>query len=162
MLDPAQQQQLSNSIEVASFNWLQLAKYCFWFALFCVLIALFSALADKQIVALFEAIFNSQPLTKMVFFALLASVFFLFAQRTTQHRLRREALNVLGVFASITALAWLGVSWDLTLSQSIWFALPIWLAITGLGARLTSPLIWALGLLSGGKSGGGGKAGTPT
>ena len=73
VLPDAQAGQLTSTIEVQPFDWRRLAKYSFWAAIFCLVTAVSSALADRILVQLIERLFATPHIIKCVGMVIVAT-----------------------------------------------------------------------------------------
>jgi hypothetical protein len=148
-LSREESQKLLQSIEVIPFDWRRLAKYSFWIAIICIVIAVHSLLVDLQKVFAF---IWERPLIGVLFCIILAVAFFSWGlQRRSRHPGKiysNEAVFFLGVLAVAAAITFLGKAID---SGSRHFALLILLATmvyAALGLWLPSRLAWWFALVS--------------
>ncbi|RJG42331.1 DUF2157 domain-containing protein [Motilimonas pumila] len=149
---PEQSQAMEQSIQLTSFDWFKLAKYCFWIALACIIIAVTSALLDDALIAWFEEFFNSAASTKAMTLAGIASICFGFAW----HRKKRypgkfysnEGYFFLGVLFSALSLLYLGVWFDPEVAHWSLLLLSASLVYGALGLAFPSHLVWLFAILS--------------
>ncbi len=138
---------LAGSIAVATFDWQRTARYAFIVAVFCLLIALSTAITSYL-----KDFFMSAPgMSGSIFVALAALIFnygLMLRQRYPHRFYSNEAVFFLGVLALATSLFFFGVAFDngsghysvLFLIAAICYGL--------LGVCLPSKLIWVFALLS--------------
>jgi hypothetical protein len=143
---------LRESLEIIRFDWKRLAKYSFWIALICIIIAVGTVVADKALMALFAKIFRAPALIKCLFFALAAGALYytgVVRKRKKPEKLfSNEAVFFLGVLATAAAIAFFGRAID---TGSGHFSLLLLIAslIYGvLGLWFPSKLVWFFALLS--------------
>ena len=148
-LSPEESQKLLQSIEVIPFDWRRLAKYSFWIAIICIVIAVQSLLVDLE--EIFAFIWK-RPLIGVFFCILLAVAFFSWGlQRRARHPgkiFSNEAIFFLGVLAVAAAITFLGKaigSGSRHFSLLILFATFVYAA---LGLWLPSRLVWWFALVS--------------
>lgn len=151
-LDSAKTEQLKNSLNVVGFDWGKLARYTFWAALACLLIAITSALADDLLIQLFETIFAAPLVVQASVCALIALNFYRVAlkRRTSApHKTySNEAWMMMGII--FTAIA-TGLFAELLSTGSNHFSLIVlFLALLygALGLWFPSVLVWVTALLT--------------
>ncbi|ADP71156.1 hypothetical protein Rvan_1920 [Rhodomicrobium vannielii ATCC 17100] len=151
-LDPAVAERLAATIVVRGFDWKALAKYCFWVALACVVIAIGAVLADEQLLALLRRIFSAPYQVKSAALGVLAGAFYWLGARRREvspHKVfSNEAIMALGGVATVGAVGQLSYAFDaekghlsllLLLASLIYAAVALW---------SRSNLIWIFALLS--------------
>jgi hypothetical protein len=143
---------LTASVSIASFDWQRTARYAFIIAIFCLVIAVGSVLADEALMKLLMRIFNAPAAVKCAFFSAVSAVIFWYGlslRKKYPHRVYgNESVFFLGVLALAAAVFFLGVAIDtgtghysvLFLIASVLYAL--------LGLWFPSALVWVFGLLS--------------
>ena len=143
---------LRDSIAIAPFDWQRTARYAFIVAIFCLVIAVGSVLADEILMRLIRELFNAPAAAKCGFFAVMAAVIFRIGLvqrvRHPQKMYGNESIFFLGVLALAVSIFFLGVAIDtcsghysmLFLIASVLYAL--------LGLWFPSVLVWVFGLLS--------------
>ena len=148
-LSPPDSQKLLQSLEVTPFDWRRLAKYSFWIAIICIVIAVQALVVDLE--KFFKYIWE-RPLIGLAFCVFLAAaLFFLGLQRRARHPAKifsNEAVFFLGVLAVAAAITFLGKAIG---SGSRHFSLLIMLAAlvyAALGLWLPSKLVWWFALVS--------------
>lgn len=152
VIDTDTSTRLTESISIATFDWQRTARYAFIVAIFCFVISVGAALADKVLMELLLRIFNAPAAVKCAFFTAVSAVIFwygLFLRKKHPHRVYgNESVFFLGVLALAAAVFFLGVAIDtgtghyslLLLIASVLYAL--------LGLWFPSTLVWVFGLLS--------------
>ena len=147
-----QGRRLMESIEVVRFDWKRLAKYSFWVAIICIIIAVGAVIADDFLMQLLARLFNAPEMVKCLFSATVAVCFYYLGlkrkKQWPEKLFSNEAVFFLGVLATAGAVAFLGRAID---SGSGHFSLLILLAavIYGLlGLWFPSKLVWIFALLS--------------
>ncbi|MDR0777357.1 MAG: hypothetical protein LBE81_12080 [Azonexus sp.] len=143
---------LRESFTIRPFDWKRLAKYSFWVAIICFIIALASILADRALIALLEQFFTAPAAVRCLILAILAAgIFYLGLARRRKHPERvfsNEAIFFIGVLFCSGSIAFLGEAID---TGSGHFSLLFLLAtfVYGiLAITLSSKLIWAFSILS--------------
>lgn len=144
--------QISESLQVQSFDWRKLAKYSFWIALICIVTAISSVIADRMLMELIEKIFNAPYELKCLFFIIVAGVLFGYGvKRRTKFPEKfysNEAFLFLGVLSTAASIYQLG-RWLDTGSGHFSLLLLLSFVVYGvLGWTLQSNLIWLFSLLS--------------
>jgi hypothetical protein len=151
-LPEAQAGLLANAIEVQPFDWRRLAKYSFWVALTCIVIAVSSALADRILIELLERLFEAPHLIKCaVMSALAAGLYWWGVTRRTKHPDRsysNEAILFLGVLATAAAIYELGRVLDTGSGHFSLLLLLSFIVYGVLGLVMESNLVWVFALAS--------------
>lgn len=152
VISEQESEKLKAAYQVTAFDWKRLAKYSFWLAIICVLIALSSALADQWLIALFERLFSAPATAKSVGLALLAAGFYYLGLRRKRAKPEKiysnEALFFLGVAATAGSIAFLGKAIDTGSGHFSLLLLLAALVYGGLGLWFPSKLVWLFSLLS--------------
>jgi hypothetical protein len=151
-LTSSQTHSLKNSIVPLGFDWQRLAKYGFWGALSCILIAVFAILNDKFILAMLLKIFESSPFHKCIALLVLSLCLYGMAllkrHKNPQKIYSNEALFFLGVLTTAGAVYQLHPVFEQG-GDSFSILLFISFMIYGLlGVIFQSKLIWIFSLLS--------------
>ncbi len=143
---------LRDSVSPVPFDWRRAARWLLVLALCCFTVGVAALLQTEWILALIRSIFGSAPVVKCVFFAALAAAFYFASYR---RRLRRpdrvftnEALLMLGVLSTASAIAWLGAALE---SDSGHFSLLLALAAVVyafIAVAMNSALVWIFALFS--------------
>jgi hypothetical protein len=148
-LSPEDSKRLLQSIEVTPFDWRRLAKYSFWIAIICIIIAVQALLVDLE--KFFKFVWE-RPLIGVLFCVMLAAALFSFGlKRRARHPgkiFSNEAIFFLGVLMVAAAITFLGQAIG---SGSRHFSLLILLAAivyAALGLWLPSKLVWWFALVS--------------
>ncbi|WP_419811288.1 hypothetical protein [Bacterioplanoides sp.] len=152
VISEAESHKLRASYTVMAFDWKRAAKYSFWLAISCIVIAISSALADEFILELLKIVFSAPDSVKCIGFATLsAGLYFLGIQKRNKNPGKiysNEAVFFLGVLSTAIAIAFLGKSLD---TGSGHFSLLLLLAAIvygALGLWFSSKLIWLFSLIS--------------
>jgi hypothetical protein len=148
-LSPEESQRLLASLEVIPFDWRRLAKYSFWIAIICIVIAVQALIVDLEKV--FKFIWD-RPIIGFFICLPVAADFFLWGlRRRARHPEKvysNEAVFFLGVLTVAAAITFLGKAIG---SGSRHFSLLILLAAmiyAVLGLWLPSRLVWWFALVS--------------
>jgi hypothetical protein len=143
---------LSDTCEVAGFDWKRLAKYSFWISIVSIVIAAAAVVTDDYLLGLIEKIFKAPAMIRSLFMAVIAIGFYTFGvrrkNRAPEKIYSNEAVFVLGVLSTATAIAFFGEAID---TGSGHFSILVLLAagIYGiLGLWFPSKLVWVFSLLS--------------
>ena len=146
VLPDAQAGQLTSTIEVQPFDWRRLAKYSFWAAIFCLVTAVSSALADRILVQLIERLFATPHIIKCVGMVIVATGLYWWGVRRRAldptQVYRNEAIFFLGVLATAGAIYQLGLALDTGSGHFSILLLLSFLIYAILGVAVASNLIW--------------------
>lgn len=152
LIDEGTANALRGSIVVLPFDFKRLAKYSFWIAVVCILIALSAAMADKYLAALIKQLFDATHLTKFAGLCVLSAALYWtgiwMRARNPERVYSSEAVLFFGVLATGGMIAELGLALD---TGSGRYSLLILLACAvygALGYIFNSNLIWLFFLLS--------------
>jgi hypothetical protein len=152
LLDAAQAEKLRNSYEVKGFDWMRLAKYSIWVALFCGAIAIGSLIVDDAVINWIKNLYDTPRYCHQHFIGCWRSRLLLFGRR--RERLYPEKILVtrppyfLGVLFTASCIAYLGKTFDNGSGHySILFLVSVF--VYGfLAYRMGSRLIWLFALVS--------------
>lgn len=151
-IGPDTARQLRSSYEIRAFDWKELAKYSFWIAVICGVVALGAVLADNIIMQILERLFLSSYSLASALFAGFATVTYYWGWRRRRRLpykiFSNETILFLGVLFTAVSIGFLGAAID---NGSGHFSLLLLLAalVYGiLGIRFASPMIWVFALLS--------------
>mgnify|MGYP000044808503 CR=1 FL=1 len=143
---------LKTSYTVRPFEWKELAKYSFWIAVVCGVIAVGSVLADHFIMNFLEKLFLSSYGLASGVFAVLAALTYYWGwkrrQRLPYKIFSNETILFIGVVFTAVSIGYLGAAID---NGSGHFSLLLLLAalVYGfLGLRFSSSMVWVFALLS--------------
>ncbi len=143
---------LANSFTVSSFDWKRVAKYSFWLAISCIVIAVSAALADEWLIALIERIFTAPDIIKCLGLALLsAGLYYIGIRRKRNYPEKlysNEAFFFLGVLATAASVAYFGKVIDTGSGHFSLLLLLASLIYAALGLWFPSKLVWVFALLS--------------
>ena len=107
---------LKTSYTVRSFEWKELAKYSFWIAIVCAVVAVGSVLADRLIMEFLQKLFLSSYSLASGFFALLAALTYYWGWRRRQRLpykiFSNETILFLGVVLTAVSIGYLGAAID--------------------------------------------------
>lgn len=152
LLTEQQRQQLQESMEVKQFDWQRLARYSFWLAVSCMLIAVILVLLDKALLDLIIKLFNASLLVKSTFFLILSLILFSWGVKVRRHSPKRvfsyDTLFFLGMVGIASSIYFLAAYLDTGSGHYpplILLAAFIYLI---LGWGLVSGLVWISGLLT--------------
>jgi hypothetical protein len=148
-LSPEDSQRLRQSMEVVPFDWRRLAKYSFWIAIICIVIAVSALIVDLQ--DLLKIIWE-RPLLGFCLCVLLAATLFAWGlNRRARHPGKiysNEAVFFLGVLAVAAAITFLGKAVGSGSRHFSFLILLAALVYAVLGLWLPSRLVWWFALLS--------------
>lgn len=143
---------LEQSIQIVKFDWRRIAKYSFWVAVVCLIIAIGAVLADKELRAFLAIIFNSPHIIKFVSLSALAICLYGVGgyrrNKYPQTFYRNEAIFFLGVLATAGAIYQLGQALDKGSGHFSLLLLLSYFVYGSLGLYLKSNLIWVFSLIS--------------
>jgi len=152
LIDADQAKQLQESYEVKGFDWRRLAQYSFWVAMTCIVLAFLSLFADRELMAIVGALYETPHILISLFCAALAALFYYLGyyskKKNPEKRFSSESLMVLGIFATATSLGYLGkVLGKGSEIYSSLFLLSI-LIYAFIALKLHSKTIWAFMLIA--------------
>src|SRR5476649_2923759 len=81
LIDAELAQQLRSSYEVKGFDWMRLAKYSFWIALVCGIIAVGSLIIDDAVIKWLKSLYYTPDIVISIASAVLAVFSFYFGRR---------------------------------------------------------------------------------
>ncbi|MBD1385978.1 DUF2157 domain-containing protein [Mucilaginibacter rigui] len=152
LVDAKQAEALRNSYEVKGFDWMRLAKYSIWVALFCGAIAIGSLIVDDAVINWIKNLYDTPDIVISILSAVTAvGLFYLGRKREKQYPEKvfsNEATIFLGVFFTASCIAYLGKTFDNGSGHySILFLVSVF--VYGfLAYRMGSRLIWLFALVS--------------
>ncbi len=151
-IDRQEAEKLSNSFTIQTFDWKKLAKYSFWIAIVCALIAVSSAIADDYIIHFIERIFASSNIALCIALSIFSVGFYYLGMRGRKKRPEKEfsneALIFVGVLFTAGAVAYFGRACDNgSKHYSILFLIAT-IIYGGLGLWFPSRMVWVFALLS--------------
>ena len=116
LVDAEQAEKLRNSYEVKGFDWMRLAKYSIWVALFCGAIAIGSLIVDDAVIKWIKNLYDTPDIVISILSAVTAvGLFYLGRKREKQYPEKvfsNEATIFLGVFFTASCIAYLGKTFD--------------------------------------------------
>jgi hypothetical protein len=143
---------LKNSFSIRAFDYKKLAKYSFWIAIICIIIAIGAIIKDYYFIELIKKFFASSSVALCIIFALLASSIYYLGLRRRRKKMEKvfsnESIIFLGVLLNAVSIAYLGKALDtgsghfsilFLLSTAIYAALAFW---------FPSKLVWLFSLIS--------------
>jgi hypothetical protein len=143
---------LRQSFSIRPFDWKKLAKYAFWVAIACFVIAAGSILADEALLGLLALLFAMPDGGRALVLALFAASVFSFGwhrrRKKPQRIFSNESIFFVGVLLCAASIVFLGKAMEIGSSH---FSLLILLATIlygALGLLLSSRLIWIFSILS--------------
>lgn len=152
LIDDKLADELGRDLEISTFDWGRLAKYCFWIAIICIVIALSAVFANKFLRELLERIFRASDAAKcLALVVLAAAIYWLGVRRRSKHPERvfsNEAIFFFGVLTTAGAIVEFAQAIDIGDSHFSLLILLSSLIYGVLGFFLKSNLIWLFSLLS--------------
>lgn len=152
LIDAELAEKLRNSYEVRGFDWMRLAKYSFWIALFCGAIAVGSLIIDERLLAWLKSLYYTPDIVISVISGIIAAISFYFGSRWQrkfpEKVFSNEAIIFTGVLFTAACIAFLGKAID---NHSGHFSLLFLLSVFVYGVlayRMQSSLIWLFALIS--------------
>jgi hypothetical protein len=143
---------LRKSYEVKGFDWMRLAKYSFWIALFCGAIAVGSLIINDTLLNWLKSLYYTPDIVISIASVIIAAVCFYFGRRWEKKYPEKvfsnEAIIFTGVLFTACCIAFLGKTFD---NGSGHFSLLFLLSVFVYGVlawRMDSRLIWLFALVS--------------
>lgn len=152
LVDAAQAEKLRNSYEVKGFDWMRLAKYSFWVALICGVVAVGSLIVDDAVINWMKRLYDTPDIVISILSAAAAvGLFYLGRKREKQYPeqiFSNEAVIFTGVLSTACCVAYLGKTFDNGSGHySLLFLVSVF--VYGfLAWRMNSRLIWLFALVS--------------
>jgi hypothetical protein len=152
LIDAGTAESLRSSYEVKGFDWMRLAKYSFWIALFCGIIAVGSLIIDDTVIRWLKKLYYTPDIVISIVSAIMAVVLFYFGRRWEKKYPEKifsnEAIIFTGVLFTACCIAYLGKTFDNGSGHySLLFLLSVF--VYGILAwRMDSRLIWLFTLVS--------------
>ncbi|MDR9830598.1 hypothetical protein RCJ22_33990 [Vibrio sp. FNV 38] len=141
---------LDQSYSVSSFDWKQLAKYSFWFAIISIVISVLIAIGDEWLIELFQSLFTAPDIAKCAFFSICASVAYFLGLKNRKSNpdkvFSNEAVLLVGVLANAVAIHFLGEVFSIEDSSYLMAIATVNYAVLGL--LLPSHIVWGFSLFS--------------
>jgi hypothetical protein len=152
LVDAAQAEKLRDSYEIKGFDWMRLAKYSIWVALFCGAIAIGSLIVDDAVINWIKKLYDTPDIVISIISAVAAAgLFYIGRKREKQFPEKvfsNEATIFLGVFFTASCIAYLGKTFDNGSGHySILFLVSV-IVYGFLAQRMKSRLIWLFALVS--------------
>ncbi|GAA4341296.1 DUF2157 domain-containing protein [Mucilaginibacter gynuensis] len=147
-----QAQKLRDSYEVKGFDWMRLAKYSFWIALVCGIIAVGSLIIDDDVINWLKKLYDTPDILISLLAGIVANGFYYFGHKHKrlypEKFFSNEALIFTGVLFTACCIAYLGKALDNgTGHYSLLFLLSV--VVYGVLAwRMNSGMIWLFALMS--------------
>lgn len=143
---------LRQSFSIRPFDWKKLAKYAFWVAIICFVIAIGSILADEALLRLLAVLFNMPDSLRCLGLAFLAALVFYFGfsrcRKKPERIFSNEAIFFLGVLLCAASITFLGKAIDTGSGHFPPLFLLAAIIYGALGLALSSKLIWVFSILS--------------
>jgi hypothetical protein len=143
---------LRDTIEVKGFDWMRLAKYSFWIALFCGVVAFGSLIINDTVIRWLKSLYYTPDVVIASGSGVIAALFFYYGRRREKKSPERifsnEAFIFTGILFTACCIAYLGKTFDNgTRHFSILFLISVF--VYGVLAwRFNSRLIWLFALIS--------------
>jgi len=145
-------QSLKNNIETKGFDWMRLAKYSFWIALFCGAIAVGSLIINDTVVNWLKGLYYAPDIVISAISGFMALIAFYFGRywekKSPEKVFSNEAVIFTGILFTACCIAFLGKTFD---NGSGHFSLLFLLSVFVYGFlayRLESRMIWLFALIS--------------
>lgn len=143
---------LNQSFQIRSFDWGRLAKYSFWIAIICTVIAVSAILADEFIIDLIECLFHSSGVVPCIIFMVFAIITYGFGlgrrHKYPQNTFSNEAIIFFGVLFTAVAIGYFGKAVDTGSGHYSLLFLLASVIYGALGLWFPSKLVWVFSLLS--------------
>ncbi len=150
LLETETADRLRDSVETLWIDWKRLSSISIRIAIVCIVISVFTLLADKAIVAMLLAVLNLGAIARIIVFATIAALFFRWGIRRRQRKPDRvrttDIIFLFGVLFVAFAIASLGEalrSESTNVSPLVLLGAVIY---AGLGFLIPSRLIWIIAL----------------
>ena len=145
-------ERLKGSYAIRPFDWKQLAKYSFWVAIACGVIAFGSLVADDLLLELVEKFFSSSDIAVSVVLGLIATGVYAWGMARRKAKpeqvFSNEALLFVGVFFTAASIAYLGKALDTGSGNYSLLLLFSTIVYGFLGLWFPSVMVWVFALLS--------------
>lgn len=152
VVTPEQAQSLRQSFLVKPFDWKRLAKYSFWLAIACGIIAVQALVTDRSLIELVEKIFTSFDAGLSISFALLAALMYFLGYRRRLKKPGKVFSNEFIIFAGVLftagAVGYLGKMLDTGSGHFSWLFLLSFLLYGIIGIWLKSGLVWIFAIVA--------------
>ncbi|CAM4217259.1 hypothetical protein [Vibrio agarivorans] len=143
-------ERLNRAYSVSSFDWKQLAKYSFYFAILSIVVSVIIAIGDEWLIALFQKVFSAPDIAKCGFFIACSMVFYTLGLRSRSaqpHKVfSNEAIMLVGILANAVAIHFLGEVFSIEDTTYLMAFATVNYAV--LGILMPSHIVWGFSLLS--------------
>ncbi|WP_394244716.1 hypothetical protein [Vibrio astriarenae] len=143
-------QRLNSAYTVSSFDWKQLAKYSFYFAILSILISVLIAIGDQWLIELFQKLFSAPDIAKCGFFIACSILFYFLGMKSREsqpHKIfSNEAFMLVGVLSNAVAIHFLGEAFAIEDTTYLMAFATVNYAV--LGILMPSHIVWGFSLLS--------------
>jgi hypothetical protein len=152
LIDAEHAEKLRNSYEVKGFDWMRLAKYSFWVALICGVVAVGSLIVDDAVINWLKHLYDTPDIVISILAAAAAVGLFYLGRRYKklypEKVFSNEAVIFTGVLSTACCIAYLGKTFDNGSGHySLLFLISVF--VYGfLAWRMNSGLIWLFALVS--------------
>ncbi len=152
LIDTQLAQKLRRSYEAKGFDWMRLARYSFWVALFCGVIAIGSLIVNDAVINWLKNLYYTPDILISIGSGIIAGALFFFGGRWRRKYPEKvfsnEAVIFTGVLFTACCIAYLGKAFDNGSGHySLLFLLSVF--VYGfLAWRMDSGLIWLFSLVS--------------
>ncbi len=152
LVDAEQAEKLRASYEVKGFDWMRLAKYSFWVALICGVVAVGSLIVDDAVINWIKRLYDTPDIVISIISAAAAVGLFYLGRRREklypEKIFSNEAVIFTGVLSTACCIAYLGKTFDNGSGHySLLFLVSVF--VYGfLAWRMGSRLIWLFALVS--------------
>jgi hypothetical protein len=152
LIDAEQADKLRNSYEVKGFDWMRLAKYSFWVALICGVVAVGSIIVDDAVINWIKKLYDTPDIVISILAGVTAAGLFYLGTRSKrlypEKIFSNEAVIFTGVLFTACCIAYLGKTFDDGSGHySLLFLVSVF--VYGfLAWRMGSRLIWLFALVS--------------
>ncbi|MBL1410928.1 DUF2157 domain-containing protein [Sphingobacterium faecale] len=152
LLDENKVQELKDNLDERSFDWKVLARYAFWVALASLVLSVVSLFADDMLVRFVERFYETPNIVFCLFFAVLASAFYVLGLRNKKRypdkTFSNETMMLAGAFSTAASIGFLGQILD---RNTHYFTILFFMSIliyAVLAVKLQSKLIWVFTLVA--------------
>ncbi|QHS54450.1 DUF2157 domain-containing protein [Mucilaginibacter sp. 14171R-50] len=152
LIDATQAGKLRDSYEIKGFDWMRLAKYSIWVALFCGAIAIGSLIVDDAVINWIKQLYDTPDIVIAILSGAMAAGLFYIGRRREklypEKIFSNEAVIFTGVLFTACCIAYLGKTFD---NRSGHYSLLFLVSVFVYGflaRRMSSRLIWLFALVS--------------
>lgn len=152
LLDAGTAESLRQSYEVPGFDWMRLAKYSFWVALICGVIAFGYLIINDSVVRWLKSLYYTPDVVIAIGTGIVAGLLFYYGRRREKNNPEKvfsnEAFIFTGILFTACCIAYLGKTFDNGSHHfSVLFLISVF--VYGfLGWRFNSKMIWLFALIS--------------